>query len=109
MGQTITVNVDLPIDNADVLNGTMLQTIPEDGVLMIFLASTQRDGVMSCTGYGISGAYRIAPVLRANGIPALNDDMPTIVPVSGGTKVFINYDEVTAGDAFATIIFVPEE
>lgn len=106
MAQTITVNVDLPTDNADVLNGSLLDPVPAPGALLIYLASSQRDGILSVTAPGVVGAYRVAPVLRANGIPDLSADMPTVVPVAAG-KCIINYDEVTAGDAFATVIFVP--
>lgn len=107
MGQTITVNVDLPTDNADVLNGSLLDPVPSPGgILAIYLASSQRDGVMTVTAPGLVGAYRVPPILRANGIPDLSADMPTIVPVAPG-KCIINYDEVTAGDAFATVIFIP--
>ena len=107
MSETITLNVDLPTDNTDVLNGTLLDPVPGAGALLIFLASSQRDGIMTVTGPGIMGAYRVPPVLRTNGIPDLSADMPTVIPVPGVGKVIINYDEVTAGDAFATIIFIP--
>ena len=106
MAETITVNIDLPTDNVDILSGTLLDPIPSPGAVLIYLASSQRDGIMSCTGPGIVGAYRVPPVLRTNGIPDLSADMPTIVPVPGG-KLIISYDEVTAGDAFATVIFIP--
>lgn len=107
MGVPITVNKDLPTDDSDVLSGTLLDPVPGAGTLLIFLASSQRDGVMQVTGPGVSGGtFNIPPVLRTNGIPDLNTDMPNVVPVIGG-KVFIDYDEVTAGDAFATIMFVP--
>lgn len=103
----ITVNVDLPIDNADVLGGTLLDPVPGPGTLAIYLASSQRDGRMTVTGAGVvGGAFNTAPVLRANGIPDLLADMPVLIAVSGG-KVLINYDEVTAGDAFCTVIFTP--
>lgn len=105
MTQPITVNVNLDVDNNDVLRDTLLDPVPSDGVLLIFLASSQRDGIMSVTAPGVTGAYRVPPVLRANGIPDLSADMPTVVAVRAG-KVFIAYDEVTAGDAFATIIFM---
>lgn len=104
----ITINVDLPADNADVLGGSLLDPIPGPGSLLIYLASTQRDGVVTVTGAGvIGGTFRAAPILRANGMPDLLSDMPYVVAAQGG-KVLINYDEVTPGDAFATIIFVPE-
>ena len=107
MAETITVNVDLPTDNADCLANTLLDPVPSSGVLLIFLASSQRDGLLTVTGAGITGAYRVAPVLRANGIPDLSADMPTVIPVGGVAKVIVNYDEVTAGDAFMTALFIP--
>lgn len=106
MASTITVNVDLPTDNTDVLNGTLLDPVPGRGVLLVFVASSQRDGIVTVTGPGVVGSYRIPPVLRASGIPSVNDDLPSIVPTLGG-KVIIGYDEVTAGDAFATVMWVP--
>jgi len=104
----LTVNVDLPTDNNDVLSGTLLDPVPGAGVLQIYLASSQRDGVMSVVAREGGSAFRIAPVLRTSGIPALESDTPTILQTEGG-KVVIQYDEVTAGDAFATIIFIPED
>lgn len=104
----ITVNKDLPTDTADVLNGTALDPVPGPGILMIFLASSQRDGVLTVGGPAVlgGGAYKVPPVLRASGIPDINADMPYIVEVVQG-KCIIDYDEVTAGDAFATILYLP--
>lgn len=108
MANPITVNKDLPIDNGDVLAGTALDPVPAPGTLMIYAASSQRDGVFTVGGPGVlgGGAYKIPPVLRANGIPDLNSDMPFMIAVMQG-RVIIDYDEVTAGDAFITIIFLP--
>jgi hypothetical protein len=107
MPRPIVVNVDLPTDNNDVLNGSLLDPIPSRGVLMIFLASSQRDGVLSVVGPGIAGAYKVPPVLRANGIPDVSGDIPYIIPVPAAGKLKVDYDEVTAGDAFATFMFFP--
>lgn len=106
MASTITVNVDLPTDNTDVLGGTLLDPVPGRGVLLVYVASSQRDGILTVTGPGIVGSYRVPPVLRSSGIPDVNSDLPSTVPTMGG-KVIINYDEVTAGDAFATIMWIP--
>jgi hypothetical protein len=100
----ITVNIDLPTDNTDVLSGTLLDPVPGPGVLSIYLASSQRDGVLSVIGPGGVAAFRVAPVLRTSGIPDLSADMPFVMEVVGG-KLLVNYDEVTAGDAFSTFIF----
>lgn len=104
----ITVNRDLPTDQTDVLGGTALDPIPGPGTLLVYLASSQRDGILSVGGPAVAGggAYRVAPVLRANGIPDVNTDTPYIVQVVQG-KCIVDYDEVTAGDAFATIMWVP--
>jgi len=104
----IVVNIDLPTDNADVLAGTLLDPVPGPGTLLIYLASSQRDGILTVSGPGITGAYNVAPVLRTSGIPDLAADMPFTVDVPSVSKVLINYNEVTAGDAFATIVFVPD-
>lgn len=106
MPNPVFVNVDLPADNADVLNGTILDPVPGPGSLIIWIASSQRDGVLSVTG-ALEGTslYKAAPVLRANGIPDISADVPIVLRTSGG-KVKIDYDEVTAGDAFAVISFV---
>lgn len=106
MGNPITVNRDLPADNADVLSGTPLDPVPGSGLLLIYLASSQRDGILTVGGPGVigGGSYKVPPILRSSGIPDIQADMPYVVAVGSG-KVIIDYDEVTAGDAFATIIF----
>jgi len=108
MANPITVNRDLPTDNSDVLSGTALDPVPEPGILMVFLASTQRDGILTVGGPAVlgGGAYRVPPVLRTSGIPDVQSDLPYTVAVRQG-KCIIDYDEVTAGDAFVTVIFVP--
>lgn len=104
----IIVNKDLPTDNTDVLNGSALDPVPAPGALLIYLASSQRDGVLTVGGPGVlgGGAYKVPPVLRANGIPDVASDIPFMVQVQQG-KVVLDYDEVTAGDAFVTVMYVP--
>lgn len=108
-GNPIVVNVDLPTDNVDVLAGSALDPVPGPGVASVYVASTQRDGQVSIGGPSVpgGGAFLTAPVLRSNGMPDLQADMPFTVRVFGG-KLLINYNEVTAGDAFATVIFIPD-
>lgn len=107
MANPITVNRDLPVDQSDVLGGTVLDPVPSAGMLLIYLASSQRDGILTVGGPGVvgGGSYKVPPVLRANGIPDLSADLPYVVSVRQG-KVIVDYDEVTAGDAFATIVFI---
>lgn len=107
MAGPVTVNVDLPTDNNDALLNTALDPIPGPGILLLYLASSQRDGVLTIGGPGVvSGTtYRIPPVLRASGIPDLEADIPTVLEVKSG-KVLVTYDEVTAGDAFLSVSFI---
>lgn len=105
----IIVNKDLPTDNADILSGTALDPCPGNGVLIIFLASSQRDGVLTVGGPGVvgGGSYKVPPVLRTSGIPDVGADVPYLISVTQG-RVICDYDEVAAGDAFATIMFISE-
>ncbi len=102
----ITFQLDLPADNTDCFAGSQLDPVPSPGILFLWLASSQRDGILSVTGPGITGAYRIPPTLRTSGIPDLSADMPILIPTNGG-KIICDYDEVTAGDAFLTVLFLP--
>lgn len=103
----IIVNKDLGSDNPDILNGTALDPVPAPGLLLIYLASSQRDGILTVGGPGVlgGGAYKVPPILRANGIPDVSTDIPFIVSVQQG-KVTLDYDEVAAGDAFVTVMYV---
>lgn len=105
----IVVNKDLPSDNSDVLGGSALDPVPSSGVLMIWLASSQRDGILTIGGPGVigGGSYKVPPILRTNGIPDIQSDLPYVIGVQQG-RVVVDYDEVTAGDAFATIMFVAD-
>jgi hypothetical protein len=104
----ITVNKDLPTDTNDCLSGTALDPVPGPGLCLIYIASSQRDGILTVGGPAVmgGGGYKVPPVLRANGIPDVNSDVPYIVAVQQG-KLQIDYDEVTAGDAFLTVLYLP--
>lgn len=108
MFNPIIVNKDLPTDNADVLSGTSLDPVPETGILVIWVASSQRDGILTVGGPGVQGGgtYKIPPILRSNGIPDCNADVPSVIAVRQG-KVIVDYDEVTGADAFSSIMFLP--
>lgn len=110
MAGPVTVNVDLPIDNTDCLANTALDPIPGPGILYLYLASTQRDGILTVGGAALvtGTALRIPPVLRANGMPDLSADTPVTLEVDSG-KLNVVYDEVTAADAFLTALFEPFE
>lgn len=109
VGNPIVVNVDMPVDSPDVLAGSALDPVPGPGTVSVYAASTQRDGRITIGGPSVpgGGAFLVPPVLRANGMPDLSTDMPYILRVVGG-KLAVNYDEVTAGDAFLTVIYVPD-
>lgn len=107
-GNPITVNIDLPVDNTDCLAGSPLDPIPGPGLVLIYVASSQRDGQLTVGGPGVmgGGSFNVPPVPRTSGIPDLQADMPYVLGVKAG-KVVMSYNEVTAGDAFATVLYMP--
>jgi len=106
---TMTLNLALLVDDADVLNGTDLESVPFGGMMAIYAASTQIDGTVTITTPSTSGvgaplragivAIRAGPELRKD------EDVPLAVfPVAKGDSVTINYDEVTAGTAIMSVV-----
>lgn len=103
----ITLNVDLPADNTDVLAGSPLDPIPGPGTVFLYVAASQRDAQLTVGGPAVQGgAFNVPPVLRTNGIPDLSTDMPYTLAVSAG-KLIVSYNEVTAGDGFLTAVYIP--
>ena len=93
----ISVTRYITADNTDVLSGTDLAQIPDQGTLGLYIASTQADTVVTITGPGIEPAGRLITVqLRTNGQPNQSDDLGYLLPVVQGGKYVINVDVVTA-------------
>jgi len=90
-------------DNTDALAGTDLETVPGPGFLLIWGASTQADTEVTITGGPLRPTARATLLpMRANGVPNINEDPPKVIPVTGGEKIVINLNIVTA----ATVCFV---
>lgn len=95
-------------DNTDVLNGTDLANMPSDGILTLYIASTQNDTVFTLTGPGQEPAARLIRVpQRTNGQASLADDLGWSIPVLQGGRYILNVDVVTAATVGITAIFQP--
>lgn len=92
------VNRYLSADNADVLDGTDLQTMPGDGELIIFAASNQVDHELSVT-MGGQDVPMLSQIITSRAIAAVNtdQDVPIQIPVDKGAKVKINLNVVASG------------
>jgi len=98
----MSVDVDqvLAADDADVLAGTDLDQIPNNGVLVILGASTQQDTTMTITLPGVSGIQapmRTIPLtMRANAEIRQDSDPQLVLPIRQGGHATLNVDVVTA-------------
>lgn len=78
--------VDTAAD-ADALSGTDLERNPGPGVLLVYAASTVNTATITAVVGEANIVRSQAIVLRANGVPAVNEDQPVImIPVEGGEK-----------------------
>jgi hypothetical protein len=98
----------LTATDADVLNGTDLENIPEPGYVAVLAASSQADGTLTITGRNFEVPVRQVPLpLRTNGQPNENEDTSIVFPVPTGGKVILDYTEVTAATAVIQVMFTP--
>ncbi len=102
----IVVTTSLSASNADVLNGTDLDSIPTAGVLVVWGASTVADSTITITGPGSEPVVRNRPLpLRANGMPDKLVDQPFSVGVIQGGHYVIDVTEVTAMTATLIVVW----
>jgi len=103
----ISLVVQLPADDADVLNtaGSQLRRAPADGEYRVWLNSDQVDGQIAVNVAGLQ-------VVEASEIPTttanqLKVDGPPVFAwkANRGADVIINYNEVTGGTAMMLIQF----
>ncbi len=103
----IVVEVVLTADNADLLAGSDLESIPQGGVLTVYGASTQDDTTITVTGPNMQAVVRAQPLtLRATAVILQNSDVPYVVPVARAGKYIINIDVVTAATARIRAIYI---
>lgn len=105
----IVVQRVISADNTDVLSGTDLAQIPGNGQLDLYIASSQADTVFSISGPANEPLVRLqTAVLRTNGVPSLQDDVPLSLLAIQGGKYVINVDVVTAASVGIVAIFRDE-
>lgn len=103
----IVVEVVLTADNADLLAGSDLESIPRGGVLTIYGASTQDDTTITVTGPNMQAVVRAMPLtLRAAAEIRQDSDVPFVVPVLRAGKYIVNIDVVTAATARVRAIYI---
>lgn len=83
-------------DNSNILANTDLQTAPADGVLEVYIASTQADTIIDISSPGVIAGKQVKPQLRANGVPELSNDSPYSLVVSLGQQLIVKVDVVTS-------------
>jgi len=103
----IVVEVVLTADNADLLAGSDLESIPQGGILTIYAASTQNDTLITVTGPNMQAVVRAMPMLlRAVAEIRQDSDVPYVVPVARAGKYIVNIDVVTAATARIRAIYI---
>lgn len=105
----ITVESTGTADDNDFLSGSDLDNIPEGGLLVVNIASTQDDTLIEITGPGGAPVVRNqAAVLRANAEIAL-DDPDFVVGVSQGGHYIIAVNVQTAATFRVRAIYIPAD
>ena len=103
----IVVEVVLTADNADLLAGSDLESIPQGGVLTVYGASTQADTTITVTGPNMQAVVRAMPLtLRASSEIRQDSDVPFVVPVARAGKYIVNIDVVTAATVRVRAIYI---
>lgn len=103
----ITVSGRVTADNTNVLAGTDLATAPGNGVLTVFVSSTQADTIVSLSAPPLIPARSINPQLRTNGVPQISDDIPYVMPVRAGSPITLSIDIVTGATVGYVVLFAP--
>ena len=102
----IVVTLHTTATNADVLGGSDLDSIPGDGQMDVYGASSQADGTLSIRGPGNENIITGQTLqLRTNGEPNMEDDLPFSFLVKQGGQYRIDYTEVTAATAVFLVVY----
>lgn len=107
LGQMITDEQVLTVDDADVLAGTQLDQPGVPGVYTVFAASTQGDSLLSVTLGGRSVTNNAVIALRANSEIRENEDTFFQVLSRTGGRPVINLNIVTAAIVRIRTKFIP--
>jgi len=94
---------------ADALQGSDLERMPGPGMLYGWMASTVNTATFNVTGGRENIARAQAVLLRANGMPLISDDPPSIQIPCAGDERFIIATGGTTGTLGQVYTFVPAE
>lgn len=95
-------------DTNNALSGTDLQSAPGQGVVLLWIASSQADTRITFAAPPRVASRNITPHLRTNGVPLVSDDSPVAVAVNGGEQIILFIDEVTAATIGYIVKFIPQ-
>lgn len=96
----------LAATDTDVLAGTRLDSIPSDGAITVYAASTQIDGTLTLAPPGQETVLRAQPIiLRAGPEIRTDEDVGFQVFVPQGGHPLVAYTEVTAASMVIQIVF----
>lgn len=98
----------LTVDNADVLDGTPLSTILPNKRVVLYIASTQLDTLLTLNPpAGVAEAVTERLPQRTNGQPLVSDDLAYDVPIPTGGHPIINVDIQTAATVGLLVLEMP--
>lgn len=105
----IQVTGTVTADNTNVLSGSDLQSAPGPGAVLLWIASSQADTIVTFTAPPRVALRNVRPHLRTNGVPLVSDDSPVAVAVQGGEQIAVQVDVVTAATVGYVVKFIPKD
>ena len=103
----IEVSKYITADNVDVLAGSQLDQISDDGVFEILVASsTATDTITVMLGDAVLVNNQII-AMRTNGVPSMSEDVPISIETEGGVRPIISIDIATAANVMCRVFFTP--
>jgi len=103
---TLTEEVTVTADDGDVMVNTSLAFAPGAGAIGVFLASTVADSraTVAVGGRVLKNDSIIGKVIANAQIDA-DQDVPLVQPVTGGQKIKVALDVVSAGTLRCLVVF----
>ena len=95
-------------DTNNALAGSDLQSAPGQGVVLLWIASSQADTRITFAAPPRVASRNITPHLRTNGVPFVSDDSPVAIAVNGGEQIILFIDIVTGATVGYVAKFIPQ-
>jgi hypothetical protein len=95
-------------DTNNALAGSDLQSAPSQGVVLLWIASSQADTRITFAAPPKVASRNITPHVRTNGVPLISDDSPVAVAVNGGEQIILFIDIITGATVGYVVKFIPQ-